>query len=217
MPNPITDLNVELGRVALFFEKNPEFESFKSALNQLINLATNDLSQSFISSLPRSKINWAPSLVNQIAKCLAKIKTEQDVPRILPQISLICEQYAKKEVSYPLLKVIGLICSTLAGLAIGAALGAVVGIGVLFMASAASFDPTGTSTSFLILAGSVLGGLVGAGFGAFGGYNLGTSLMDATFSDLSSTLFFQKEHLALSQAASEVAASMKIQGKTLSL
>ncbi|MBA3535689.1 MAG: hypothetical protein H0T84_03610, partial [Tatlockia sp.] len=93
MSKPTEELNIQIERLTPIINTRSGSFDFIKALNSLNTLAEKDLQQNFFFRLPRPKINWAPSLVKELAEALQRINDSDSLKTELPKLMEICEQY----------------------------------------------------------------------------------------------------------------------------
>ncbi|CDZ78842.1 hypothetical protein BN59_03156 [Legionella massiliensis] len=200
------------------FERKSEIATFVNALNRLRALAEIDLQQSYFFSLARTKMNWAPSLVERLTVILQETTSEEALRKNLPKLTTLCHQYEQKaDISYPWARALGLLACSAVGLLLGLPIGAVVGfIGIFVCVGIATgpfspwaLDLSGTIAGVIAVVGLTIGAGAGAAMGTTAGYSLGSYLVGADVSDLSNAIFFHNEHLTLSHCAAEIEQSAK--------
>lgn len=213
MSNLLIQFDLEIIGFNQNFQNKTEITAFINALNHLKSLAETDLQQSCLFSWARTKINWAPSLVERLTVILRETTTEDALGTNLPRLIALCQEYEKKaDITYPWARALGILVCSAIGLLLGLPIGAVVGcIGIFICiglstgpAGPWSHDLSGTVGVILAVVGASIGAIGGVVLGASSGYILGSSLVDADFSDLSNAIFFQQEHLALNECAVEI-------------
>ncbi len=221
MSKPTEDLNIQIERLTPIINTRSGSLDFIKALTSLNTLAEKDLQQNLFFSLPRPKINWAPSLVKELAEALQRINDSDSLKTELPKLMEICEKYKLKEdITYPWAKILAILTLSTIGLIIGAPIGAVIGILAFFICTpfwaTAAFD-AGIVELFLISAAGILGAIAGAALGAQAGFQLGTFAVKAEFGELIDTIFYQEEHQILSQMASTVTNSIEAINQSVTL